>query len=204
MSREIYELARKFKKTGAPHLTRIHPFSGDFWYIIWMELICVAGLPGCGKSEVARLLAERRHGLLLRTDAIRKELFPAPDYSPEESIRTYAEFYRRAEEGLAAGHTVVMDATFYSHASRQQAAAIARRVGVAWQLLLVTAPEEIVRERIARRTNDISDADFRVYLEMKAIFEPMTDLHTEIDNRDGLEELIIQVDRFLGCLTREK
>lgn len=156
-----------------------------------VQLICVAGLPGCGKSVVARLLAERLDGLLLRTDAIRKELFPRPDYSPEESIRTYAEFYRRAEEGLAAGLVVVMDATFYSRASREQAAAIAQQTGVPLRLLLVTAPEEIVRERIAQRTNDISDADFRVYLEMKAIFEPLTEAenHTVIDNRDGMQEL---------------
>ncbi|MCL4832574.1 MAG: AAA family ATPase [Caldilineaceae bacterium] len=149
---------------------------------------------------MAGLLAERLHGLLLRTDAIRKELFPVPDYSPAESIHTYTEFYRRAREGLAGGRAVVMDATFYSHASREEAAAVARQVGVAWWLLLVTAPEEIVQERIAQRTNDISDADFRVYLEMKAIFEPMTEIHTEIDNRDGLEELRAQVDRFLETL----
>ena len=90
----------------------------------------MAGLPGCGKSVVTRLLAERLDGLLLRTDAIRKELFAAPDYSPEESIRTYAEFYRRAEEGLVAGRCVIMDATFYSHASRVQAGAIAQQAGV--------------------------------------------------------------------------
>ena len=164
-----------------------------------VRLICVAGLPGCGKSTVARLLAERLDGLLLRTDAIRKALFPSPDYSPEESIRTYAEFYRKAEAGLDAGRAVVMDATFYSRASREQAAAIARRTGVSWHLLLITAPEEIVRERIAQRTNDISDADFRVYLEMKALFEPITEAetHTVIDNRDGMQELIARVAHYL-------
>ena len=164
-----------------------------------MELICVAGLPGSGKSVVARRLAERLDALLLRTDATRKELFPAPDYSPQEGARTYAEFHRRAEEGLAAGRSVVMDATFHSQASRAQAQAIARRLGVPWRLLLVTAPEEIVRERIARRANDISDADFQVYLEMAAIFEPVTEEHTVIDNSGGLDALTAQVDKFLLC-----
>ena len=162
------------------------------------QLLCVAGLPGCGKSVVARLLAERLDGLLLRTDAIRKALFAVPDYSDEETIRTYAEFYRRAEEGLAGGRVVVMDATFYSRASREEAAAIARRTGAPLRLLLVTAPEEIVRERIAQRTNDVSDADFRVYLEMKALFEPLAEAetHTVIDNRGGIQELIAQVEPY--------
>ncbi len=162
------------------------------------QLICVAGLPGCGKSVVARLLTERLDGLLLRTDAIRKALFAVPDYSDEETIHTYAEFYRRAEEGLAGGRIVVMDATFYSRASREEAAAIARRTGAPMRVLLVTAPEEIVRERIAQRTNDISDADFRVYLEMKALFEPLTEAetHTVIDNRGGIQELIAQVEPY--------
>lgn len=160
------------------------------------QLICVAGLPGCGKSVVAQMIVTKLNGLLLRTDAIRKELFAVPDYSPAESIRTYAEFFRRAEAGLVAGRAVVMDATFYSHASREEAASIARRLGVPWHLLLISAPEELVRERIARRTNDISDADFRVYLEMKAIFEPVTEAHTAIDNRSGMDELSALVDRW--------
>lgn len=160
------------------------------------QLICVAGLPGCGKSVVAQMIVTKLNGLLLRTDAIRKELFAVPDYSPAESIRTYAEFNRRAEVGLVAGRAVVMDATFYSHASREEAASIARRLGVPWHLLLVSAPEELVRERIARRTNDISDADFRVYLEMKAIFEPVTEVHANIDNRGRMDELSVLVDRW--------
>lgn len=160
------------------------------------QLICVAGLPGCGKSVVAQMIATKLDGLLLRTDAIRKELFGAPDYSPAESIRTYAEFYRRAGDGLAAGRVVVMDATFYSHASREEAASIARRLGVPWHLLLISAPEELVRERMARRTNDISDADFRVYWAMKAIFEPVTEAHTIIDNRGGVDELSALVERW--------
>lgn len=163
------------------------------------QLICVTGLPGCGKSVVARLIAQRLDGLLLRTDAIRKELFARPNYSDEESICTYAEFYSRAENGLVEGRVVVMDATFYSRASREQAAAIARRTDAPFQMLLVTAPEEVVRERIAQRTNDISDADFRVYLEMKAFFEPLTEdeTHTVIDNRGGIQELIAQVEPYL-------
>ncbi len=160
------------------------------------QLICVAGLPGSGKSVVAQMIATKLDGLLLRTDAIRKELFAVPDYSPTESIRTYAEFNRRAEDGLAAGRVVVMDATFYSRASREEAASIARRLGHPWHLLLISAPEELVQERIARRTNDISDADFRVYLEMKAIFEPVTEAHTAIDNRSGMNELSALVDRW--------
>lgn len=162
------------------------------------HLISVAGLPGSGKSVAAAFLAEQLDALLLRTDAIRKEMFAAPDYSPEESIATYAEFYRRAEEGLRAGRHVVMDATFYSHASRERAAAIAQQVGVPWRLLLIAAPEEIVRERIARRANDISDADFSVYLKMKAVFEPMTEPHWKIGNRGDLPALRERLTHWLA------
>ncbi len=162
------------------------------------QLICVAGLPGCGKSVVAQRVNQQMGGLLLRTDAIRKELFASPDYSAEESIRTYAEFYHRAETGLIQSRTVVMDATFYSHASREKAAGIAQSAGVPWRLLLVTAPEELVRERIAARAGDVSDADFHVYLQMKAIFESMTEVHTVIHNAGGLQALFAQVDAALA------
>lgn len=49
-------------------------------------LIVMAGLPGCGKSTLARELAERLPAVVLDKDPIRAALFPAPyiEYSTEQ------------------------------------------------------------------------------------------------------------------------
>src|SRR5204862_1007368 len=71
-------------------------------------LVLVGGLPGTGKSTLARGLAERAGFAVVRSDVVRKELAglpaggPSPQplweglYAPEWTERTYAECLRRA------------------------------------------------------------------------------------------------------------
>lgn len=162
-----------------------------------LSLIAVGGLPGSGKSVAAQMIAERLQARLLRSDVIRKELFPQPQYAPEEGQVTYQEMFRRTEEILAAGVSVVLDATFYSRSSRKRTADIARQHGARWLFVLVTAPEDVIRERIARRRGDPSDADFDVYLILKQRFEPLACPHLHLDNSGDLAALAQQIDEQL-------
>ncbi len=157
--------------------------------------VVVAGLPGSGKSTVARLLAQGLGALWLRSDALRKELFPQPSYTPEESRATYRELLRRADAALARGQSVVLDATFRSRALRQAARERARRRGARWLLVWVTAPEDAVRARLARRRGDLSDADYAVYLQLRSEVEPPSDQepHVVVDNRGTRQALEAQV-----------
>ncbi|RME64528.1 MAG: kinase [Caldilineae bacterium] len=162
-------------------------------------LIAVGGLPGSGKSVAAQMIAERLHARLLRSDVIRKELFPEPQYTPEEGRLTYQEMFRRAGEALAAGESVVLDATFYSRSSRKHTADMARQHGARWLFVLVTAPEDAIRERLARRQNDPSDANFAVYQILKQQFEPVTGPHLHLDNSGDLPALARQIDEQLDA-----
>ncbi len=157
--------------------------------------VAVAGLPGTGKSTVARLLAQRLGAVWLRSDALRKELFPRPAYTPAESQATYQELLRRAEAALARGQSVVLDATFRRRALRQAAREMASRRGARWLLVWVTAPEAQVRDRLASRRGDLSDADYSIYLQLQSEVEPLGDdePHVSIDNRGTLQELEAQI-----------
>ncbi len=68
----------------------------------------------------------------------------------------------RAEALIAAGHSVVLDATWLDPDDRARVEALARRKGVPFTGLWLEAPEEVLTARVAARRGDASDADARV------------------------------------------
>lgn len=161
-------------------------------------LVLVCGLPGTGKSTVAERVAELLSAARLRTDVVRKELFPEPTYAASESAAVYDELFSRARERLAAGDHVVLDATFRRRELRERAAELADDTDSAFRLVRVDCAEPVVRERIQRRQteeDDESDADFAIYTQLKEEFEPIAgDDHIVIDNSGPLAETLDAVD----------
>lgn len=103
-----------------------------------MHLVLVGGLPGTGKTTLAKGLADRFGWALLRSDEVRKELAglsphdpagAAPFegiYTPARTAEVYGELLRRAALALAAGDSVVLDATWLDPEHRAAARATAR------------------------------------------------------------------------------
>jgi adenylylsulfate kinase len=88
--------------------------------------IWFTGIPGSGKSSVARLvrdalLAEGREAVHLEMDARRKTYFPKPKYTREEREEAYRLFAGEAAEMAALGKIVIMDGSAYKLAMRQYA-----------------------------------------------------------------------------------
>lgn len=138
-------------------------------------LVLVGGLPGTGKSTLARALAESAGFEMIRSDVVRKELagvapgqresagFAEGIYMPDWNERTYAECLRRAEQLLFEGKRVLVDANFREEQRRRIFLEAATAWGVPGVFLLCRADSETVRARLAKRRDSVSDADWAVY-----------------------------------------
>lgn len=146
-------------------------------------LVLVGGLPGTGKSTLARALAERASFRVIRSDVVRKELtvaigkgqspsdFAEGIYATEWTERTYAECLRRAEELMFEGERVLVDANFPEDTWRQVFLEAATRWGVPGFFLLCQAQPDVVRERLANRRDDASDADWSIHQKAAEMWE---------------------------------
>jgi aminoglycoside phosphotransferase family enzyme/predicted kinase len=146
-------------------------------------LLLVGGLPGSGKSTLARQLGTACDARVIRSDVVRKQLAGLDPqssgreipglYSAEMTDRVYAEVLRQAEGALWQGERVVVDATFSQGGRRREFLSAADRLAVPTGWLICEAPEDVVRDRLARRRGDASDADWPVYLQARAHWEPV-------------------------------
>jgi uncharacterized protein len=134
------------------------------------RLVVVGGLSGTGKSTLSRLIGSRigrpPGARVLRSDVFRKRLagvapetrLPPAHYTRRNDDETYEALFESADDHLACGNSVILDAVFMSRSERDVAEAIAARHRVPFTGLWLDAPE---RDRIARvnaRENDASDA----------------------------------------------
>lgn len=157
------DVARAYVEAGIAHLSPTPPV-----------LAAVGGLSGSGKSTFARAIASglgaSPGAVILRTDEVRKRLWGVaptarlgPDaYTPEAHRRTHDELFANARNLLAAGVSVVLDATFLDGAERSRAAQVAAAAGVPFCPAWLDAPLAVLEARITARSGDASDATIAV------------------------------------------
>lgn len=160
------------------------------------RLVVVCGLPGVGKTTVAARAAELIGGDVLRTDAVRKDLFPEPEYTEAESHAVYGELLARAAARLADGESVVLDATFKRRRSRRNARGLARAAGVPLRTIKVECDESVVETRIGNREG-LSDADFEIHQKFRREYEPLQIDHSVVDNSGSEAATLDRVDALL-------
>lgn len=122
-----------------------------------IRLVLVGGLPGTGKSTVARMLADRVGAVMMRSDELRRRRPEQGRYEPATTEAVYSELLAEAERHLGLGRSVVLDATWSTSAHRALARAAADRAVADLVEIECTAPTEVTHQRIRRRLETGTD-----------------------------------------------
>jgi predicted kinase len=137
-------------------------------------IIIICGLPGVGKTALAKDLAELIKGsVVLSTDKVRKELIPNPTYRKHERQLIYDVLSLVAKYLHNARIDCIVDATFNRERSRIE---LKQKLSLTSDQICIVeciCPEGIAIERLKNRKNDYSDADISIYKKMKRIYEPV-------------------------------
>ena len=156
-------------------------------------LVVVSGLPGTGKSYFSARLAEPLPAVVVETDAVRKALFGSPAYDWRENRRLFPVVHALLRRLLYHRRSVIFDATTLIEANRRPLYRIADETGARLVIVLLEAPEEVVKQRLEARRREPgcrSDADWEVYLRLRARRERITRPHFTVDSsRDVSEDL---------------
>jgi hypothetical protein len=171
-------------------------------------VIAIGGLPGTGKSTLARRLAPLIGGapgaLVVRSDEIRKRRFsvapeqrlPPDAYTPEVSTAVFATLADQVCSAAAGGHAVIADATFIDPAHRGLVAAAAAQAGVPFIGLWLQAPLAELERRVGGRTGDASDATVAVLRSAAAAGADAGDwIAVDTSNSDTAWHLVTQAVR---------
>ena len=153
-------------------------------------LVVLSGLPGSGKSHLAREITARYPLAVLASDALRRALVERPTYSQKESARLFAAIHALLEDLLRRRIPALVDATNLKETHRQPLYEIAERTRARLLVVEVQAADKIVRRRLnARRARrdpaDISEATVEVYEMMREDAEPITRPHIVVDTAGG-------------------
>lgn len=150
-------------------------------------LILTRGLSGSGKSFLSLRLLQALGAVRVRSDVERKRLFGlsangcsgsdlgAGLYTAEATDRTFARLLDVARQVLEAGFPVIVDATFLEIDRIRPFRALASRYACPYRVVDLLCPEPVLRDRLARRSGDASEAGQDVLTSQLSKYGPLDD-----------------------------
>jgi predicted kinase len=117
------------------------------------RLILTCGLPGAGKTTLAKQVARDRAAVRLTKDEWLVALGSNPWDEPTQE-KMERELWRLAQEILRLGLSVVLDFGLWARVERDEFRAVARSLGVGVEMHYLHAPTEELWRRIDARNSE--------------------------------------------------
>ena len=161
-------------------------------------LLLLSGLPGSGKTTLAKAYAARYGVAHLNSDVLRREMGLMGHYRPEDKEIVYRTLLERTRQLLEEGKDVVVDSTFYKTSIREpfQQVGAACKAKLLWVEL--RANEENIRQRLKTPRPD-SEADFDVYQKIRDAYEPIGEPHLVLQTDEMTpDELVAAIYTYVS------
>jgi len=164
-------------------------------------IVLMDGLPGTGKTTLARELAARMSGRVLSKDDIRHTIFSADeveyssrqdDFCVQIMLETAAYLLGQEPE-----RCIFLDGRPFSRRYQiENVLAAASSLHQPWRILECVCPEATARRRLEEHlvtgAHPAGNRDFHLYLEVQARFEVISVSKTMIHTDQPLEDCIAQ------------
>ena len=153
------------------------------------RLIIICGLPGSGKTSLAKLLAAKTGALRFSADDWIDALSPSPQHHHADLLTLWWQKRKRkfiaqsrskiealqwdvARHLLALGATVIIESGAWTKAERESLRIESRNLGAAVELRYLSAPLDVLLQRLQQRGH--SPIKRRHFLRWASDFEPPT------------------------------
>jgi len=163
-------------------------------------LLLLCGLPGSGKSHLARLLRPHLSAAIVESDHVRRILFAQPRHTGPESAWVFAVCHALIANLLGRSRSVIFDATNLIEHNREHLYRLADRAQAKLVVVRTVASEDVIRQRLAGRSQhpdplDHSDADVAVYERMRPSEQPIRRPHLVVDTTQDIQQAVRRILR---------
>ena len=166
--------------------------------------VLFAGLPGTGKSTLARAIADRLGAAVLDKDRVRGALFPGAltDYTAQQDelcLRAMMEAAAYLTELKRVEYIFFDGRTFSQRGQIEVVLLAAARAGARWRVVHVKCADAVAEERLARSdpSHPAQNRDVPLYRRIKQQFEPITQAKLEVDTTSGTDAVLTVVEEYL-------